>query len=174
MLVLDNFLSKKDYDWCLKNKLSIIPGKEGFNVQWRNKDQSPRSLCEELLVKIISILEENYEIDFSNFAGCEYWSTVKHKGEKLEWHVNCDETQMSPPVPTLIVPDISIIFYIEYFGEGGHLFLSNKREEDISDNEDLDKITDESEKIKPILCLIGVFDSGVSPTPNSVPSALYV
>ena len=114
------------------------------------------------------------EIDFSNFAGCEYWSTVKHKGEKLEWHVNCDETQMSPPVPTLIVPDISIIFYIEYFGEGGHLFLSNKREEDISDNEDLDKITDESEKIKPIPNRFVLFDGSYFHKIETIESDRYM
>ena len=62
MQIIDNFLSKKDYDWCIENKERIVPsGLTDEGLPAGLQIVGPR-FSEGLLVRMAEIVSKNIQI----------------------------------------------------------------------------------------------------------------
>ena len=176
MQIIDNFLSKKDYDWCIENKERIVPSgltdwKDGYDKwnTWKNiSDTEPINEAEDLSIKLISELKENYEIDFSNCSGYEYWTALRTKGDNFGWHINQKNERKLYPKEVSDELMFTLCYYIEYSESCGHLVLSNKKRSDLEDlrsspkgqyiNSEIEELDMKIEKINAVSNRLVIFD----------------
>ena len=193
MLLIDDFLTKDDYDWVSNNQDTIMQDSGGTYKWWDGWWKKKANNIQQFFIQIIHTkynpLKSNYGWDLENnkldkqlfpngVMGFEYWTNNYSSKKGGEWHVNCDE-KVKHEQQKYINPPFGVIYYITAPASGGELYISNKNCKEYSTPwDDQDKYGNDFTIIKPVANRLIITDPSywhrVLPFPETESRATFI